>query len=359
VYAIIDIETTGGQFNEEGITEIAILKFDGHQVTDKLVSLINPEREIQPFVVKLTGINNKMLRNAPKFHDLAKRIIEVTEDCVLVAHNSGFDSRILTTEFRRLGYDYFRKTLCTVELSKALIPDQPTYKLGKLCRALGIPVSSRHRAEGDAIATLQLFKLLLEKDTHKDIVRKAVKTYNPRNLAPKLLGIIDELPNRPGVFYVHNCTSNILFIGKGKNIRKAVNQLFLRTSKKAKILQDKVVSVTYQDTGNELIAQLKFLEELAENKPQFNFKPRSTYESVHFNHDSFIIVDKGRHVGEKSVILIEDNALNGYGYTELNYQLDNAAILKSILTPLHDSDQNRFIVKNYLQKKRVEKIIRL
>jgi DNA polymerase-3 subunit epsilon len=358
LYAIIDIETTGGQFNEEGITEIAILKFDGHQVVDKLVSLVNPERDIQPFVVKLTGINTKMLTKAPKFHDLAKRIIEVTEDCVLVAHNSGFDSRILATEFRRLGYDYFRKTLCTVELSKMLIPEQPTYKLGKLCRALGIPVSSRHRAEGDAMATLQLFKLLLEKDTHKDIVKKAVKKFNPRNLAPKLLGIIDELPNKAGVYYVHNCTSNILFIGRGKNIRKSVNQLFLRTSKKAKILQDKVVSVTYEETGNELIAQLKFTEELRENQPLFNFKLRKDHEPVSFANENFIIVDRGREVGEKSVILIENNNLVGYGYTELNHQLNHLEILKNILTPMPNSDHNRFLVKNYIQKNRVEKIIR-
>ncbi len=122
MYAILDIETTGGQFNEEGITEIAIYKFDGHEVVDQFISLVNPEKEIQPFVVKLTGINNAMLRSAPKFYEVAKRIIEITQDCIVVAHNSSFDYRILRTEFNRLGYDFIRPTLCTVELSKKLIP---------------------------------------------------------------------------------------------------------------------------------------------------------------------------------------------------------------------------------------------
>ena len=115
MYAIVDIETTGGKYNEEGVTEIAIYKFDGHEIVDQFISLVNPEREIQPFVVNLTGINSRMLRDAPKFYEVAKRIVEITEDCILVAHNASFDSRILQLEFKRLGFEYKRKTLCTVE----------------------------------------------------------------------------------------------------------------------------------------------------------------------------------------------------------------------------------------------------
>ena len=121
MYAILDIETTGGQFNEEGITEIAIYRFDGHEIVDQFISLVNPEIPIQPFVVKLTGINNAMLKSAPKFHEVAKRIVEITQDCVLVAHNASFDFRILRTEFRRLGYDFRVQTLCTVELAQKLL----------------------------------------------------------------------------------------------------------------------------------------------------------------------------------------------------------------------------------------------
>ena len=181
MYAILDIETTGGKFNEEGITEIAIYKFDGHEVLDQFISLVNPEREIQEFVVKLTGINSKMLRNAPKFYEVAKRIVEITKDCILIAHNAAFDYRILRTEFNRLGFDFQRNTLCTVELSQQLMPNQPSYSLGKLTRSLGIPITDRHRASGDALATIQLFKLLLEKDTKKNIIQNSIKYWLGQN----------------------------------------------------------------------------------------------------------------------------------------------------------------------------------
>ncbi|MGB0376699.1 MAG: PolC-type DNA polymerase III, partial [Flavobacteriaceae bacterium] len=148
MYAVLDIETTGGKFDEEGITEIAIYRYDGTQVVDQFSSLVNPERPIQPFVSKLTGIHSKMLQNAPRFFEVAKRIIEITTDCIIVAHNTEFDYRILRTEFKRLGYTFERKSLCTVKLSHELIPDAESYKLGKLVRSLGIPISDRHRAQG-------------------------------------------------------------------------------------------------------------------------------------------------------------------------------------------------------------------
>jgi len=358
LYAILDIETTGGKFNEEGITEIAVYKFDGHQIVDQFISLVNPEREIQPFVVNLTGINSGMLKNAPKFYEVAKRIIEITEDCVIVAHNANFDNRILTTEFRRLGYNYERKTLCTVELSKKLIPNLESYKLGKLCRALGIPVSSRHRADGDAIATVQLFKLLLNKDADKVIVKQAIKIENSRTLAPKLLAILDELPSKTGVFYIHNNTSTILYIGKGKNIKKTVNQLFLRTSKKAKILQKSVITVSYEETGNQLIAQLKYSEEVRINKPKYNFRTKTKSINIEFSNENLLVIDKGRSVGEKSVLLIESNEFKGFCYTDLSYQINNIEILRTLISRMENSIINREIIKNYLQKNKVEKLIR-
>ena len=163
MYAVLDIESTGGKYNEEGIMEIAIYRFTGDTVVDRFTTLINPKRHIQPFVAKLTGINARLLRTAPTFAEVAQRIVAITEGAVLVAHNAEFDYRILRTEFKRLGYAYRRQTLCTVELSKKLLPEAASYKLGKLARALGFPVRNRHRAEGDALATLALFKLLLRK----------------------------------------------------------------------------------------------------------------------------------------------------------------------------------------------------
>jgi DNA polymerase-3 subunit epsilon len=276
LYAILDIETTGGQFNEEGITEIAIYKFDGHEIVDQFISLVNPEIPIQPFVVKLTGINNAMLQSAPKFFEVAKRIIEMTNDCVVVAHNADFDYRILRTEFRRLGYNFNVKTLCTVELSKKLLPEQPSHSLGKLVRALGIPMADRHRASGDAMATVKLFKMLLDKDLNKEIVKEHIKFEIQKGIAPKLMDIIESVPSKTGVYYIHNEQGKLVYIGKSRNIKKRINQHFTGTTTKCRKIQSDVFTVTYDETGSELIALLKESEEIKINKPMYNRAQRKS-----------------------------------------------------------------------------------
>lgn len=270
LYAILDIETTGGAFNEEGITEIAIYKYDGHEIVDQFISLVNPEIPIQPFVVKLTGINNSMLVSAPKFYEVAKRIIEITQDCVIVAHNADFDYRILRTEFKRLGYDFTMKTLCTVELSKKLLPEQPSHSLGKLVRALGIPMADRHRASGDALATVKLFQMLLEKDVHKEIVKDFIKLKIEKGLAPRLQDIIRDLPNIVGVYYIYNEKGDLIYVGKSKNIKKRINQHFTGITNSSKKIQAEVFTVTYEETGSELVALLKESQEIKIHKPRYN-----------------------------------------------------------------------------------------
>ena len=243
---------------------------------DQFISLVNPEIPIQPFVVKLTGINNAMLRSAPKFFEVAKRIIEMTNDSVLVAHNADFDYRILRTEFRRLGYDFNIKTLCTVELSKRLLPEQPSHSLGKLVRALGIPMADRHRASGDALATVKLFKMLLEKDLTKEIVKEHIKFEIQKGIAPKLLDIVESIPSRTGVYYIHDEKGKLIYIGKSRNIKKRINQHFTGTTTKCKKIQTEVYNVTYDETGSELIALLKESEEIKINKPMLNRAQRKS-----------------------------------------------------------------------------------
>ena len=217
-----------------------------------------------------------MLRSAPKFYEVAKRIIEITEGCILVAHNASFDYRILRTEFNRLGYDFKVPTLCTVELSKKLILDQPSYSLGKLVRSLGIPMADRHRASGDALATVQLFKLLLAKDTEKEIVKSFVKTEIKPGMLPKLLDIVEALPSKTGIYYIHNENGDLIYIGKSKNIKKRINQHFTGTNSKSKKIQRDVYAVTYEETGSELIALLKESEEIKVNKPIYNRAQRKS-----------------------------------------------------------------------------------
>ncbi|MFT4575704.1 MAG: DNA polymerase-3 subunit epsilon [Polaribacter sp.] len=358
LYAILDIETTGGKFNEEGITEIAIYKFDGHEVVDQFITLVNPEKEIQPFVVQLTGINNNMLRNAPKFHEVAKRIIEITKDCIVVAHNSSFDYRILGTEYNRLGYEYKRDTLCTVELSRKLIPEQPSYSLGKLCKSLGVPMSDRHRASGDALATIQLFKLLLAKDVDKTIIINTVKHFDSKKTSEKLNALLKTVPAIMGVYYLHKEDGQIIFMGKGNNIKNDINNQFIKTTKRAKGIQDNTTSISYEQTGNILLTNLKFYVELEVNNPKYNLRSKKKMHFEDFNSDNMLLVDKGRTIDEHSVILIENNEVLGYCFTNLAFQENKMDILKSMLTPIENKILAKTIIKNYLKSKNVAKIIR-
>lgn len=358
MFTILDIETTGGKFNEEGITEIAIYKFDGHTVVDQFITLVNPEKDIQPFVVQLTGINNKMLRNAPKFHEVAKRILEITEDCIIVAHNSSFDYRILKTEYNRLGYQFKRDTLCTVELSRKLIPEKPSYSLGKLCKSLGIPMSDRHRASGDALATIQLFKLLLDKDVDKTIIENTIKHFDSKIVAEKLSDLLDEVPTIMGVYYLHKDDGQIIFMGKGNNIKNDLTNQFIKTTKRGVKIQEQTASISYETTGNILLTHLKHYLELDNNKPKYNLKSKKRIHLENFNSDNMLLIDKGRSLNEHSVILIENNEVLGYCFTNLAFQENQLNILKEMITPIKNKELAKTIIKNYLISKSVLKIIR-
>lgn len=452
MYAILDIETTGGQFNEEGITEIAIYKFDGHEIVDQFISLVNPEIPIQPFVVKLTGINNSMLQGAPKFFEVAKRIIEMTNDCIVVAHNASFDYRILRTEFRRLGYDFQARTICTVELSKKLLPEQPSHSLGKLVRALGIPMADRHRASGDALATVKLFKILLEKDLEKEIVKDFIKLEIEKGITAKLLDIVASLPAKTGIYYIHNEKGKLIYIGKSRNIKKRINQHFTGTTTKCKKIQDEVFTVTYDETGSELIALLKESEEIKINKPiynraqrksifqlalysekddkgylnlklqkadgrkkeitsftsiqegknalfritshyqlcqkltglyvtksncfqytikecdgacigavsaeEYNARVQSFIEKNSFENQNMLLIDKGRTISERSVVMIENGIYKGYAFYDLNYQINNIEILRNIIIPMQNNRDTKNIIQGHVRRNKTLKIIK-
>lgn len=167
MYAVVDIETSGGRAQVDKITEIAIYIHDGEKIVDEFSTLINPETYIPPFITRLTGINNDMVATAPKFYEVAKKIVLMTEGCLFVAHNAPFDYRFIQEEFKRLGYNYQRQTMCTVRMSRKIIPGMGSYSLGNLCQNLGITINNRHRAAGDALATTKLLELLLVKTENK------------------------------------------------------------------------------------------------------------------------------------------------------------------------------------------------
>lgn len=288
VYAIIDIETTGGAFNQEGITEIAIYRFDGTEITDQLISLVNPERPIQPFVEKLTGIKQPMLKAAPKFYEIAKRIIEIIDGCIIVAHNANFDYRVLQLEFNRLGYNFNMPTLCTVELSKKLLPDASSYSLGKLVRSLGIPIADRHRASGDALATVKLFELLLAKDEDKTIVKNHIKNELSLGISPKWISITEKLPYSTGIVYFYNQNQQLIYVIKATNIYKKALTILTGEQRIYQKIQQEVFDISFETTGSEIIAKIKEDIEIKKHKPKYNNTQNLYIESkwaVFFGND--------------------------------------------------------------------------
>lgn len=255
--------------------------------------------------------------------------------------------------------NYQRNTLCTVALSKKLIPEAPSHSLGKLCRFIGIPMSDRHRANGDALATIQLFKLLLEKDTDKSIIQKSIKYADNRHVKQRYLKILDKLPEKEGLFYVHSEQGVIIFIGRGKNIKHEVNKLLLKDSPKGLKIIKRIHEITYQETGNLLFTRLKYHLELLKLKPKYNVIRKPKISTKNFNHDNLLVIDKGRTPEENAVILIENNMVVGYAYTSLAFQENQLAILKPMLTPIENTELAKTIIKNYLLKNKVSKIVRL
>jgi len=365
MYTIVDLEATGGKFNEESIIEIAIYKFDGVSITDQFISLVNPEKEIHPYVEKLTGISSKMLKTAPKFHEIAKRVIEITSDSVLVAHNAQFDYRILQLEFKRLGFDFSMKSICTVILSQELLPDQQSYKLGRLSRSLGIPIKDRHRASGDALATVELFKILLEKDVKQEIIRKSIVEFPGEKMDNIFKDVIDNLKENTGVFYIYNESNELVYIDFSKDIKNKLIKLF--TSKKfiPKYVQNNFKTIKVHPTGNVHIAILKTLQEINSLRPKINnnvdpkiFSKISKPEIINELSD-FVITFNGKKEADKSFILFKSGVIEGFGYFELYNNINSEKKINSRLVKVDESKRVKNYVYRLISEKRYKKLVNL
>lgn len=273
MFAIIDIETCGGSFNfKKGrIIEICIVRHDGLSVIDVYTTLINPECYISPYFTNISHIDNDMVRDAPKFHEVAKKIIELTEGCVFVAHNVGFDYGFVKDEFASLGYRYKKETLCTVRLSRKLMPGRISYSLGHLCASLGIEINGRHRAEGDAVATAKLFDLLMElKANHPQYKNQGVLDIMTRRVDNIKKYILNKLPESCGVYYFLNKDKEIIYIGKSVNMYNRALSHFNTDEKKGKKMLNDLMNVDFVETGSELIALLLEADEIKKHKPIYN-----------------------------------------------------------------------------------------
>ena len=271
MYAIIDVETTGGQARFERITEIAIVLHDGDRVVDTFSTLLNPERSIPWNITQLTGISDDMVAQAPKFFEVAKQIVQMTEGAVFVAHNVSFDYGFIREEFARLGFTYTRKQLCTVRLARKVFPGLPSYSLSNLKKHFGIRVARSHRALDDTLATVDLFERILaaqQGDTIRQFINHGIKeTKLPKNITLERLHLV---PEACGVYYLHDEKGHVLYVGKSLNIRKRLFEHFSDLSPKGEKLRNGVSDISYEVTGSELVALLHESTEIKRLQPPVN-----------------------------------------------------------------------------------------
>lgn len=445
MYAIIDIETTGGNAKTGKITEIAIFLHDGERITESFSTLIDPESNIPRYITNLTGIDDEMVAGAPKFYEVAKRIVELTEGRIFVGHNVLFDYSFIKSEFASLGYEYKRRTLCTVRLARKLLPGMKSYSLGKLCRSLGISLDNHHRASADARATVTLLEMLIAED-RKHNEQSLTDPYASLVSANSLLThkMIYQLPELTGVYQFFDEQDNLIYIGKSTNIRQRILSHFRSTeTRRAQEMKEEISRIDYTITGSELVALLMESQLIKERKPKFNraqrrsitgaglyaeynwegyieFSVQSTskqgqplttfrskeagknllfqwieeyglcqklcglyhtsgacfhhalnqckgacigqedtgsynkranklIEKFRHQHDSFIVLDKGRDDQERSVIMVENGKYLGFGFTDQpTEELGNGSIVKDAIRPCINTRFAHQVIKRFL-----------
>lgn len=278
MFTIIDIETTGNGIKGNKITEIAIFKFDGSQIVDEFTSLVNPQCPIPYFITGLTGIDDQMVQGAPTFPEIADTVLDMTENCIFVAHSVNFDYGVIKEEFRQIGVDFTRKKLCTVRLSRKLIPGLRSYSLGKLCSAVQIPLVDRHRARGDAHATALLFQKLINLPDSNSVFKQFLNTRSQEATLPPHLpkSVFDTIPPKPGIYYFKNQEGKIIYVGKAINLKKRVLGHFYDKSGKEIEMCSETADIDFKLSGSELVALLMESAEIKRLFPPYNRAQKRT-----------------------------------------------------------------------------------
>ncbi len=281
MYAIVDIETTGGYADNHKITELAIYHHDGTRITDQFHTLLNPGRKIPYFITGLTGITSQMVEEAPTFEILAEEILSWLKDRIFVAHNAQFDFSFLKKEFESVGINWQTKKLCTVRLSRKIIPGLESYSLGRLAESLGIRIPDRHRAGGDAHATAKIFSILLARD-NSGVIEKALKRNSGETILPPNLPKedFDKLPAKAGVYYFLDARGQVIYVGKALNIKKRIAGHFTGEAREwnRSNIRNEIHNITYELTGSELIALILESQEIRRIWPKYNLAQKYKVE---------------------------------------------------------------------------------
>lgn len=271
-FAITDIETTGSGIKGNKITEICIMVVQNGELIDEYSSLVNPSQNIPLYIESLTGINDDMVSGAPQFSEIADKIEAITADCVFVAHNVNFDYNIIRSEFAAIDREFKRKRLCTVRLTKKLIPGLFSYSLGNICTSINIPHYDRHRAGGDCEATVTLFQRCLSLDPDYEAITKLLNQRTAASYLPPNFKKSDfeKLPTSTGVYFFKDKDGIPLYIGKAKNIKSRIKSHFQERSNRKYRLMQATYSIDYELTGSEVLALLRESELILKYFPRFN-----------------------------------------------------------------------------------------
>jgi DNA polymerase-3 subunit epsilon len=282
IYTIIDIETTGGMSKRDRITEIGIVKHDGEKIIETFSSLVNPERSIPNEITRITGITNQMVANAPKFYELAKKIIEITENAIFVAHNVSFDYGFIKEEFASLGYTFTRKQLCTVKLTRKVFPGLRSYSLGNLIVHFGIEVNARHRALDDAMATVIVLEKIFKKSVDSEEVETMINKGIKETRLPESLNLekLHALPEEAGIYFMYNTYGKVIYIGKSINIKSRMMQHFSGVTRKTERMIQQVADIDFEITGHELSAIITESYAIKSFQPEINKAQRTSHYPI-------------------------------------------------------------------------------
>lgn len=258
--AFVDLETTGATATSDRVTEIGIIEVDEDGSVREWQQLVNPGTRIPAFIEQLTGISNAMVADAPPFEAVAEETLRRLEGRLFIAHNARFDYGFLKNEFKRLGVTFRAPVLCTVKLSRTLFPEHKRHNLDSLIERHGLQAEARHRALADAQLIHQFWQKI-HVDRNSDDIEAALKAQNARPSLPPHLdaGIVDELPDTPGVYLFYGDNNLPLYVGKAKDIRQRVLSHFSadHSSAKEMALSQQIKRIDWIETAGEIGALLK------------------------------------------------------------------------------------------------------
>ena len=267
-YSVIDLETTGSNAFGQKIIEIGIINYDGERIEEVFSSLIYPEKFISYGITMITGITNEMVADAPKFYEVAKKIVEMTEGRIFVAHNVFFDYRFLQREFQDLGFTFKRDVFCTCKTSRNVFPGLNSYSLKNLCEELSIPRKAAHRALSDAEDCLELLKKIQNKSEIKTLQVEL------DHLIPAQLHnfSFENYPDTPGLYFMYDKEDLLLYVGKSKKIRTRLRQHFKQFSgaKREHQLKSSVTRVEFMECFHDLPTSLLELHFIKNYGPCYN-----------------------------------------------------------------------------------------